>query len=211
MKKNILLALCIVVALLNVGCASISYKPALSLGESSATIHAKVQMNQLKDMSPPEDKEQKFAGVSATEPGTLAGNLASEVTNAILTDFSNNQVFEPIQKRMEKPDFILNGTIHRFYSKAGINVLGWITIPADLLWFLGLPIQEQYGAVDIEISIQTPNGSPVATYRGKSEYSDNFSMYTDIALATGTRLNKAFDDALLQIRNQLLADASKFK
>lgn len=191
------------------GCASISYKPSLSLGLSPYTVGAKVLINQFKDVSPPEEKGKKFAGVSATEPGTLAGDLATEVTNAVLIDFSNNQVFESIQKRLENPSLILNGTIHRFYGQAGPNALMWATIPIDIVWFFGLPIQSSYGAVDLEISIQQPNGTLVGTYRGKSEFSDNFSIYVNVALAIGTRLNKAFDDAIAQIRNQILADGSK--
>lgn len=211
MNRVIFITLCILASLLGSGCTSISYKPALSLGESQSSVQAKIQMNQLKDMSPPGDRETKAFGISATEPSTLAGDLSTEVTNAILTDFSNNQVFQTIQKRMEKPDLILNGTIHRFYGKAGINALGWVTLPVDIIWLFGLPIQDQYGAVDIEISIQTPKGSLVGTYRGKSEFSDNFSMYTNVMLATGTRLNKAFDDALRQIRSQILADKHKLE
>lgn len=191
------------------GCASISYKPSLSLGSSPSTVRARVQINQFKDASPPEEKGKKFAGFSATEPGTLAGDLATEVTNAVLIDFSNNQVFETIQKRMDKPDLILNGTIHRFYGQTGINALGLSTILVDVIWLFGLPIQSQYGAVDLEVSFQLPNGTPVATYRGKSEFSDSFSMYTNVALAIGTRLNKAFDDAAGQIRSQIVADANK--
>src|SRR5438552_18986332 len=41
-----------------VGCASISYKPSLSLGTSPSSVHARVQMNQLADASPPDEKDQ---------------------------------------------------------------------------------------------------------------------------------------------------------
>ena len=34
-------------------------------------------------------------------------------------------------------------------------------------------------------------------------------MYTNIQLAIGTRLNKAFDEAVGQIRTQLMNDADK--
>ena len=194
---------------LTVGCSSISYKPSLSLGTSPTTVNARVQMNQLADASPPDEKEKKFAGFSATEPGTLAGDLATEVTNALLVDFSTNQVFDTIQKRMTNPDLIMNGTIHRFYAQSGLNALGWSTIVIDFIWFFGLPVQTQYGAVDIDVSLQRPNGVTVGTYRGRSEFSESYSMYTNIQLAIGTRLNKAFDEAVGQIRTQILNDQSK--
>jgi len=194
---------------LTIGCASISYKPSLSLGTSPSSVHARVQMNQLADASPPDEKETKFAGFAATEPGTLAGDLATEVTNALLTDFSNNQVFDTIQKRMTNPDLVMNGTIHRFYAQSGINALGWSTVWMDFIWLFGLPIQSQYGAVDIELTLQRPDGTTLGTYHGKSEFSESFSMYTNIQLAIGTRLNKAFDEAVGQIRSQLMNDADK--
>jgi hypothetical protein len=207
MKTLRLLATALLVGV-TVGCASISYKPSLSLGESPSSVHARVQMNQLVDASPPDEKEKKFAGFAATEPGTLAGDLSTEVTNALLTDFSNNQVFETIQKRMTDPDLVMTGTIHRFYAQSGINALGWSTIWMDPIWLFGLPIQSQYGAVDIELTLQR-GGTTLGTYRGKSDFSESFSMYTNIQLAIGTRLNKAFDEAVGQIRTQILNDASK--
>jgi hypothetical protein len=209
MKHANLVAIALGSLLLITGCASISYKPSLSLGESPSTVPARVQMNQLQDASPPKEKGKKFAGLSATEPGTLAGNLATEVTNALLTDFSNNQVFESIQKRMDHPDIVLSGTIHRFYGQTGLNALGWATMPIDFVWIFGLPIQSEYGAVDIEISLQRADGTALGTYRGKSEFSESFTMYTNMALSIGTRLNKAFDDAVAQIRSQILADSAK--
>jgi len=208
MKTIRLLATVLLVGL-TIGCASISYKPSLSLGTSPSSVHARVQMNQLADASPPDEKETKFAGFAATEPGTLAGDLATEVTNALLTDFSNNQVFDTIQKRMTNPDLVMNGTIHRFYAQSGINALGWSTVWMDFIWLFGLPIQSQYGAVDIELTLLRPDGTTLGTYHGKSEFSESFSMYTNIQLAIGTRLNKAFDEAVGQIRSQLMNDADK--
>ena len=208
MKTIRLLATVLLVGL-TIGCASISYKPSLSLGTSPSSVHARVQMNQLADASPPDEKETKFAGFAATEPGTLAGDLATEVTNALLTDFSNNQVFDTIQKRMTNPDLVMNGTIHRFYAQSGINALGWSTVWMDFIWLFGLPIQSQYGAVDIELTLQRPDGTTLGSYHGKSKFSESFSMYTNIQLAIGTRLNKAFDEAVGQIRSQLMNDADK--
>jgi len=110
---------------------------------------------------------------------------------------------------MTNPDLVMNGTIHRFYAQSGINALGWSTVWMDFIWLFGLPIQSQYGAVDIELTLQRPDGTTLGTYHGKSEFSESFSMYTNIQLAIGTRLNKAFDEAVGQIRSQLMNDADK--
>jgi len=197
--------------LLTPGCTPISYKPSLSLGESPTTVKCRVQIETFKDESPTADRGSKVAGTSATEPGTLAGDLAVEVTNAVLTDFSTNQVFESIQKRMDDPDLIMRGTIRRFYGHAGPNAIMWATIPVDIIWFFGVPIQSDEGAVDLEISFQRRDGSSVASYSGHSQFSAWYTIYTNPLLGIPTRLNKAFDQAVIQIRQQITADAEKLR
>ena len=119
----------IVLTLLVSGCATISYKPSVSLPVSSKTIKATVQINTFDDKTPSDDKDGKVGGVSATAPDTLSGNLSDEVTSAVLTDFSNELIFDTIKRKVDNPDYIMKGTINRFYGKAGINAGGWITIP----------------------------------------------------------------------------------
>ena len=191
------------------GCTSISYKPSLSLGPSPVTIHRKVQVDSFRDESPPRDKGRKVGGTSATEPGTMAGDLAAEVTNAVLTDFNNNAVFETIRARVEDPDLIMRGTIRRFYGHAAPNALFWATIPVDFIWFFGLPIQSDKGEVDLEVQLYRPDGTLVSTYGGRSEFSGMYTMYNNPVLGIGTRLNRAFDDAISQIRAQIVADAGR--
>jgi hypothetical protein len=107
-----------------------SYQPALSLGLSASTIHARVQMQDFLDASPPADKRHELLGSSATEPGTLAGDLATEVTNAVFTDFERNQLFTAIGKRLDAPDLIVTGSIRRFYGNAGPTGRSSPAIPA---------------------------------------------------------------------------------
>ena len=209
MKRTALTLVTVSLLLGAAGCMSISYKPSLSLGESPTTVHAKVQIATFKDESPAGDKDAKVAGTSATEPGTLAGELATEVTNAVLTDFSNNQVFDVIQKRVEAPDLIMNGAIRRFYGYAGPNAVFWSTIPLDIIWFFGVPVQSDEGSVVLEIVFSRPEGTPVATYSGQSSFSGWYTIYNNPILGIGTRLNKAFDEAVMQIRSQVIADASR--
>ena len=205
--KRILLALIMLTFALSItGCASISYKPSVSLGESPKTIKAKVKIDTFVDKSPTDDKDSKVGGVSATAPGTLAGNLDSEITDAVLSDFNNNQLFTETKKRIDSPDLILKGNINRFYGKAGINELGWITIPLDILWFFGLPIQTDEGMVDITMQLTKTDGTLVGEYNGKYEYLETFSMYNNPVLNVPSRLNKAFSEAIKQIREKILAD-----
>ena len=196
-------------ALLLGGCASISYKPSLSLGPSPVTIHRKVQVETFRDESPPGDKGKKVAGTSATEPGTLAGDLSGEVTNAVITDFNINAVFEVVRARVDDPDLIMRGTIRRFYGHAGPNALFWSTIPVDFIWLFGLPIQSDHGEVDLAVQFYRRDGTLVSSYTGHSKFSAMYTMYTNPLLGIGTRLNKSFDDAISQIRRQIVSDAER--
>jgi len=194
--------------LLSTGCASISYKPSVSLPESPRTIKATAQLEPLTDQVPPDDKAQ--GGLSVCEPGTLQGDLSSDVTEAILTDFNNNQVFETVKKRFDTtPDLIIKGTIDRFYGKFNITALGWCTLPIDIVWLFGIPITADHGDVELTLSIQRPDGTVLGTYHGESKFARGYNMYQNAGLALPTRTNKAFSEAVAQIREQILNDESK--
>lgn len=204
------LVLALVSALALGACTSISYKPALSLGLSPVKIPAKLQVETFVDHSPPEDKTKRPLGVSATEPDTLAADLATEVTNAVIADFLINGVFAEIGKSIKHPDAVMTGEITRFYGRAGLNTAGVITLPINPIWFLGIPMQSSEGGVDLAVTIRRPDGAVVGTYSGRSEFSGWYTMYNQPMLGVGTALNKAFNQAMQQIRNRILADKDKF-
>jgi hypothetical protein len=192
----------------------VTYKPGLSLEKSPARIKAKAQVESFSDHPPATDKDRRIGGVSATEPKTLAGDLATEVTNAVINDFSINGVFQEVGKSVDNPDFIVKGEIRKFYGKAGINSFGWMTYPVNVLapiWLLGLPVNSSEGAVDIVLTISRPDGTLVGQYAGQAKFADTYSVYSGETLAVGTRLNKAFNEAIERIRAQILADEDKFQ
>lgn len=191
-------------------CTSISYKPALSLGLSPIKIPAKLQVETFTDRSPSEDKSKRALGVSATEPDTLAGDLATEVTNAVIADLLINGVFAEVGKSIKNPDAVMTGEIRRFYGRAGINTAGVITLPINPIWFLGVPMQSSEGEVDLAVSIRRPDGTVLGTYSGRSEFSGWYTMYNQPMLGVGTALNKAFNQAMQQIRERIIADKDRF-
>ena len=191
-------------------CTSISYRPALSLGPSPVKIPAKIQMETFVDQSPSEDKTKRIGGTSATEPDSLAGDLGTEVTNAVIADFLANGVFAEVGKHIQHPDAVMTGQIKRFYGRAGLNSTGWITLPINPIWLLGVPMQSSEGEVDLEVSIRRPDGAVLGTYSGRSQFSDWYTMYNQSMLGVGTALNKCFTQAMQQIRQQIIADKDKF-
>ena len=190
-------------------CTAISYKPALSLGPSPVKIPAKIQVETFVDRSPSEDKTKRAGGSSVTEPDSMAGDLGTEVTNAVIADFLANGVFAEVGRHVERPDAVMTGEIKRFYGRAGLNAAGWITLPINPIWLLGIPMQSSEGGVDLEVSIRRPDGAVVGTYSGRSQFSDWYTMYNQSVWGVGTALNKAFTEAMQQIRDQMIADKGK--
>ncbi len=193
-------------------CTSIHYKPELSLKKSPQKINARAKIETFVDVSPIKDRDKRLFGTSATEPNTLDGDLADEITNAIEKDFEANRLFISVDHNVENPDVIIKGTIKRFYGKSGLNPLGGtiavgsVYPPVGLLLLLGIPVQTVEGEVDIELVLLKPDGTPMGTYSGHSKFYNWYSIYNQRMFAIGTRLNQAFGEAIGKIREQILAD-----
>jgi hypothetical protein len=209
MRQSLYLAGLFIISLVT-GCASISYKPSLSLGPSPQTIKANVKIETFADESPASDKNAKAFGVSACESNTLQGELAQDVTDAVLTDFGNNMVFQNFKQRFDtQPDLVMTGTIHRFYGTSAPNGVFWGTIVIDTVWLFGIPIISNEGGVNLDITLSRPNGTVVGTYHGQSDFSKSYSMYHNATLSVPTQLNNAFSQSIDQIRQQILKDSDK--
>ncbi len=208
MMKSVSLVVAFAVAVSLSACTAISYKPALSLGPSPVKIPAKIRVESFVDRSPSEDKTKRAGGSSATEPDSMTGDLGTEVTNAIIADFLANGVFAEAGKNIGHPDAVMTGEIKRFYGRAGLSSVGWITALIYPIWLLGVPMQSSEGAVDLEVSIRRPDGALLGTYSGRAQFSDWYTMYNPSI--HGVALNKAFTQAMQQIRDQIIADKGKF-
>lgn len=136
--------------------------------------------------------------------------VAGEVTNAVIADFLINGVFAEGGKNITNPDAVMTGEIKHFYGRAGLNTAGWITLIIYPTWLLGVPMQSSEGEVDLEVSIRWLDGTVLGTYSGRSEFSDWYTMYNQSIHGVGTALNKAFNQAMQQIRERIIADKNKF-
>ncbi|MBZ0170086.1 MAG: hypothetical protein K8F29_11670, partial [Kofleriaceae bacterium] len=210
MTRRRVFAFTLVSALCLGACTAISYRPALSLGPSPVKIPARIQVETFTDRSPAEDKTKRAGGSSATEPDSMTGDLGTEVTNAIIADFLANGVFAEVGRHVDRPDAVMTGQITRFYGRAGLNAAGWITLPINPIWFLGVPMQSSEGGVDLDVSIRRSDGTLLGTYSGRAQFSDWYTIYNQSVLGVGTALNKAFTQAMQQIRDQMIADTGKF-
>ncbi|MDE3018612.1 MAG: hypothetical protein KGI53_06305 [Nitrospirota bacterium] len=193
---------------------SVPYRPTLKMEAAIHTIPIKVLVRQLSDASPPDDKQASSeASLSQTSPGSMEGDLSALVTKALVADFSATGVFQTLHRNQPDPDLVLSGTIHRFYGQVSTPSwlhVSWMSWAAHAYW---VPFQQWEGEVDLELVLSTPDGRVLGTYRGQADYSqieDRHHHYWSMPLYPAhARLNRAFTDAVEQIRDQMFQDRDK--
>ncbi|TAF02499.1 MAG: hypothetical protein EAZ80_01040 [Runella slithyformis] len=210
-------------------CVTLSYTPKVSLDVSERTVKKAVVVEKLTDISPVEDRENPVGGSSATNPKALPGDLSVDVTNAIVSDFATNGVFSQISRRLDNPDYILKGEIKKFMGKSrptayywgsavaygvGIaairnnpdpSVLVLAVLPMAGLLF-GIPARRNVADIEIELKLYDKAGNLLSTYTGKGQENKAMSIYNNATLALPSQTNKAFSQAIAQIRQQILSD-----
>nr|MBI3613505.1 hypothetical protein [Nitrospirota bacterium] len=199
--------------LLLAACA-IPYKPTLKMEATFHTIPARVLVQPLRDASPPDDKQDSTeASFSQTSPSMMEGDLSTLVTKAVVADFSATGVFQTLHRNQQSPDLILSGTIHRFYGE--VSTPSWLHVPwmswaAHAYW---VPFQQWEGEVDLELVLSTPDGKVLGAYRGQADYSQlegrDHHYWSMPFYPAHARLNRAFTDAVEQIRDQIFGDRDK--
>ena len=188
------------------GCQSLSYEPNATVGMSPEKIPLTVEVRTLKDVSPIEDRKRWLLGTAATAPGTLTGDLAEDVTKALIENLYFEGVFKDVKRKPKEPDIVLSGTLRRFYGKANLNTLGVITSLYAPLWLLGIPIYTSYGTVDLELTFDRPDGRRIAEYKSTVDFSELSSYWGNAELEIGTRLNRSFSEAVRDLREKMLKD-----
>lgn len=201
------------VIVLLTSCA-ISYKPTLKMEATFKTIPAKVLVRPLVDASPPDDKQASSeASLSQTSPGSMDGDLSALVTKALVADFSATGVFQTLHRNQPDPDLVLSGTIHRFYGQVSTPSwlhVSWMSWAAHAYW---VPFQQWEGEVDLELVLSTPDGTVLGTYRGQADYNQlegrDHHYWSMPLYPAHARLNRAFTDAVEQIRDLMFQDRDK--
>lgn len=201
------------IILLLAACA-VPYKPTLKMEATFQTIPATVLVQSLRDVSPPDDKQDSTeASFSQTSPDMMEGDLSALVTKAVVADFSATGVFQTLHRNQTNPDLILSGTIRRFYGQ--VSIPSWLRVPwiswaAHAYW---VPFQQWEGEVNLEMRISTPEGRVLGTYHGQAEYGQiegrDHRYWAMPLYPAHARLNRAFTEAVEQIRGQMLRDREK--
>jgi hypothetical protein len=195
-------------------CSTISYTPRVSLDISPKTIHKSVTVEKFVDNTPAEEKKNPFAGFSVTNEEALANDLSTEVTNAIISDFHTNAVFEDISRRADHPDFIMKGEINKFKGTTRLTNYGIIsmcTIVGIYTWWFGMPIRKNETDVELVISLYNSNNELIGKYSGTYQEKVRASIYKNKSLGVLTQTNKSFSQVVSDIRQQILKDINKYE
>ncbi len=92
-------------------CTTVSYTPQVSLDVSPQSINKTVSVEKFNDLTNPKNKRNPFAGISLTHKRSLSNELNIEVTDAIISDFQTNNLFEEVSIDIEYPDYYMKGEI----------------------------------------------------------------------------------------------------
>jgi len=216
-------------------CTAISYTqkytPQVNLDISPRTINKSVQIDRFKDASPAEDKKIRFMkGLSITHKKLLDDELDLQVTNAVVSDFSTGGLFKEAGREVENPDFIIKGEIKKFYGKSRTNAFAKISIIIGVagfaflatnwkLFFLaempslslhfGVPMSRNTSEIVIEMRLYDNHNRLINTYTGRATASRPATIYHSTMLDVSNITNRTFSKAIMQIREQILADADK--
>ena len=195
-------------------CVSISYAPKVSLDISPKTIKKTVMVERFIDNSPEKDKNNPFGGFSVTNKDALVSELALEVTNAIISDFSVNSVFKEISRRIENPDFVMKGEIKKFKGRSRMTtyaIVSMCTYVGILTWYFGTPIRANETEMELVISLYNSKSDLIGVYSGVFKDKTLASMYKEISQALPSQTNRSFSSAVSIIRDQIMNDIAKYE
>jgi len=184
-----------------------SYVPALSLPESPKTIQAKVRLTSFVDRIPALDSDLKGKNrrQAVTAPESMQGELAELVRRAILTDFRVNLVFSSVRVHEDQPDLLISGVVYQFAE--------YRSRP----WYAKIPLvgkalgskDHVEGGVNLDLIVSTPTGYLIGIYHGRAHFPDTDTAASgkeNKSSSPGIDLNRAFSEAVHQIREQMLGD-----
>jgi hypothetical protein len=181
-----------------------SYTPTIKLTESVRTIEAHAQLGPFENSIPPANPEMQRGDQEVTK-SMMEGDLTDLVQQAVLADFRANSVYSSIRLHDEHHDLTLRGNIYQFSEYR--SRLWYAKIP--LLGRLFSDNERIEGGVSLDVMVSTPDGLLVGIYSGQSRFpveasSSQFSPKNQ--RAPGQQLNRAFTEAMRQIRAKMLAD-----
>lgn len=190
------------------------YQPEINLEKSPLTINKTIIIKEFKDNRIKKDKPG--IELSLLHPPNFTKDLPTELKNAVINDFSSNLVFKRVVQQLDSADYVLVGEINNFNSSIMLTTISKISatfiVGLFIVPFIGCHLQKAEANIDLTMKIYSKNGLLIGTYAGSSFSKDGISIYTYKKKALGfpKKTNENFSNVVLQIREQITKDASKF-
>lgn len=190
------------------GCST-KYEPHLTLPPSTfnRSIDATVELHPLQAAENLRSGHSPYGVLADDYVNKPPSKMSKAITAEILNEFSSNGVFRRISLYDPHPDFVLTGRIDHFYEHDRRKLWTFVPYYSDkLAGLFRLNTYMSDGEVQVTMMLLKPTGQLVGTYVGRAKFNEDFTPNDE--LRPGGRLNRAFSDALAQIRDEMLSDAN---
>lgn len=190
------------------GCST-KYKPQLSLppADVKQSIDAVVELHPLVVSEDPNSGHSTYGVVAEDYENPPPSKMSKAITAEIHNEFMANGVFRRISMYDPHPDLVLTGRIDRFFEHDRRKLWTYVPFYSNKLANLfRLNTYMGSGEVRVTMMLLKPSGEPLNTYVGHAKFQEDFTPNDEIK--PGGRLNRAFSEALKQIRDEMLADAT---
>ncbi|TKB67086.1 MAG: hypothetical protein E8D47_04645 [Nitrospira sp.] len=181
-----------------------AYVPTITLAESPRTIEAHARLGSFETNIPQANPETARRDQEVTQ-SMMEGDLADLVRQAVLADFRMNLVYSNIRLHEKHPDLVIQGHIYQFSE---YRSKPWYA-KTPLIGRLFSDTERIEGGVSLDLMVMTPDGVLIGMYTGQSRFPTEVSPTQSLPKnqrTPGQSLNRAFTEAVRQIRAQMLAD-----
>ncbi len=196
----------LVIAAVIAGCST-KYEPQLVLAPAPVlqVIDASVELHPLLAIDELRSGHATYGVLADAYVNKPPSKLTKVITSEILNELSASRVFRQITAYDPHPDLILTGRIERFYEHDRRKIWTYVPYYSDkLAGLFRLNTYMSTGEVNMTMMLLKPTGERVGTYTGLVRFDEDFTPNDE--MRPGDRLNRAFSQALEQIRDDMIAD-----
>ncbi|MGH7257505.1 MAG: hypothetical protein ACREIM_03945 [Nitrospiraceae bacterium] len=196
----------LVIAAVIAGCST-KYQPQLVLPPAPVLqlIDASVELHPLLATDELRSGHATYGVLADDYVNKPPSKLTKAITSEILDELSTSGVFRQVTTYDPHPDLILTGLIERFYEHDRRKIWTYVPYYSDkLAGLFRLNTYMSTGEVNMTMMLLKPTGEMIGTYTGLVRFDEDFTPNDE--MQPGDRLNRAFSQALGQIRDDMLAD-----
>ena len=190
------------------GCTKAEFVPEITLAEARPIIDVTAEVHDLYPAPALVSGKENFGLTGPDTKQIPPKELAHQLRDKLIDAFQEAGVFSKVTTFDRQPDVIVTGRINALYEHYRPRL--WTQVPLPYAGKVAAGILDwkthaTNGEADITLFLLTRDGKLIGTYRGSSSFEEHFNPTGE--LAPGARLNRALNDAVQQIQQQMLSDA----